>query len=248
MPNYVKNRVKMEGIANLPLFREVDGKKHFDFNKLIPMPAELEMEEGSTTEENIIYYLTERCSIPVQDLQGDKASMARALVRNMFSAAWHEEVFRRVREKMAGASEAERDIAYDKGRQYISNFMEYGFTTWYGWCSHHWGTKWNAMDTKILDEDTIEFDTAWSNPDPIMEKLGEMYPGIHVEHWWADEDVGSNTGHRVMFDGGVVENRFDGDSDAYSIYTMLWGESKCVYLDDSGLIHFKDCDTCDGCG
>ena len=62
MPNYVKNRVKMEGIANLPLFREVDGKKHFDFNKLIPMPAELEMEEGSTTEENIIYYLTERCS------------------------------------------------------------------------------------------------------------------------------------------------------------------------------------------
>lgn len=77
------------------------------------------------------------------------------------------------------------------------------------------------------------------NPDPIMEKLGEMYPGIHVEHWWADEDVGSNTGHRVMFDGGVVENRFDGDSDAYSIYTMLWGESKCVYLDDSGLIHFQ---------
>ncbi len=248
MPNYVKNRVKMEGIANLPLFREVDGKKHFDFNKLIPMPAELEMEEGSTTEENIIYYLTERCSIPVQDLQRDKASMARALVRNMFSAAWHEEVFRRVREKMAGASEAERDIAYDKGRQYISNFMEYGFTTWYGWCNHNWGTKWNAMDTKILDEDTIEFDTAWSNPDPIMEKLGEMYPGIHVEHWWADEDVGSNTGHRVMFDGGVVEERFDGDSDAYSIYTMLWGESKCVYLDENGVIQHRDCDVCDGCG
>ena len=101
---------------------------------------------------------------------------------------------------------------------------------------------------KILDEDTIEFDTAWSNPDPIMEKLGEMYPGIHVEHWWADEDVGSNTGHRVMFDGGVVEERFDGDSDAYSIYTMLWGESKCVYLDENGLIQHRDCDVCDGCG
>ena len=99
MPNYVKNRVKMEGIANLPLFREVDGKKHFDFNKLIPMPEQLEMEDGSTTEESIIYYLTERCSIPVQDLQSDKASMASALVRNMFSAKWHEEVFRRVREK-----------------------------------------------------------------------------------------------------------------------------------------------------
>src|SRR5699024_1215714 len=38
MPNYVKNRVVMEGIADLPLFREVDGKKHFDFNRLIPIP------------------------------------------------------------------------------------------------------------------------------------------------------------------------------------------------------------------
>lgn len=43
MPNYVKNRVVMEGIADLPLFIEVDGKKHFDFNRLIPMPKELEM-------------------------------------------------------------------------------------------------------------------------------------------------------------------------------------------------------------
>ena len=43
MPNYVRNLVKMEGIADLPLFLEVDGKKHFDFNRLIPMPKELEM-------------------------------------------------------------------------------------------------------------------------------------------------------------------------------------------------------------
>lgn len=247
MPNYVKNRVVMEGIADLPLFREVDGKKHFDFNRLIPMPKELEMEEGSITEEVIIYYLTERCSISIQALQGDKANMARTLVQNMFSEKWHEEIFRRVQVKMAGASEAEKDIAYDKGRQYISNFMEYGFTTWYGWRNHNWGTKWNACDTEILDKDTIVFDTAWSNPDPIMEKLGEIYPGIRIEHWWADEDVGSNTGHRVMFDGGVVEERFDGDRDAYSIYTMLWGDSKCVYLDENGIIQHRDCDDSTGC-
>ena len=247
MPNYVKNRVVMEGIADLPLFREVDGKKHFDFNRLIPMPKELEMEEGSITEEVIIYYLTERCSISIQALQGDKANMARTLVQNMFSEKWHEEIFRRVQVKMAGASEAEKDIAYDKGRQYISNFMEYGFTTWYGWRNHNWGTKWNACDTEILDKDTIVFDTAWSNPDPIMEKLGEMYPGIRIEHWWADEDAGNNTGHRVMFDGGVVEKRFDGDSEAYSIYTMLWGDSKCVYLDENGIIQHRDCDDCAGC-
>ena len=32
MPNHVKNVVKMEGITNLPLFVEEDGKKCFDFN------------------------------------------------------------------------------------------------------------------------------------------------------------------------------------------------------------------------
>ena len=50
-----------------------------------------------------------------------------------------------------------------------------------------------------------------------------------------------------MFDGGVVEERFDGDRDAYSIYTMLWGDSKCVYLDENGIIQHRDCDDSTGC-
>lgn len=34
MPNHVKNVVKMEGITNLPLFVEEDGKRRFDLIKL----------------------------------------------------------------------------------------------------------------------------------------------------------------------------------------------------------------------
>ena len=41
MPNYVKNLLKMNGIADLPLFRENDGKRELDFNRLIAMPKEL---------------------------------------------------------------------------------------------------------------------------------------------------------------------------------------------------------------
>ena len=47
MPNYVRNILKMEGIAELPLFNVAQGEKYFDFNLLIPMPAELMMEEYS---------------------------------------------------------------------------------------------------------------------------------------------------------------------------------------------------------
>ena len=222
MPNYVRNLVKMEGIADLPLFREVDGKKHFDFNKIIPMPEELNVESGSMTEERIIYFLTERCSIPVEELTPEKARLASALVSNMFSSNWPAEIFRRVSKSMKDADEGKKKAAYEGGRRYVSNYRKYGCTTWYEWCNRNWGTKWNACDTQILDKDTVVFDTAWSNPEPVMEQLGTMYPNIRIEHWWADEDVGQNTGHRVMLNGDVDTEYYNGDENAYSIYSKVW--------------------------
>lgn len=74
-----------------------------------------------------------------------------------------------------------------------------------------------------------------------------MYPDAEIEHWWADEDVGHNTGHRTIRDGVEQVEYFDGDSDAYAIYQLCWGDSDCVYLDDDGTLHQRDCDTCDGC-
>ena len=81
MPNYVRNIIKMEGIANLPLFSEHDGEKQFDFNKLIPMPTELNVVEGSLTDEAIVYYLTERCSIPISALDQPRTALLNTLVR-----------------------------------------------------------------------------------------------------------------------------------------------------------------------
>lgn len=72
MPNHVKNVVKMEGITNLPLFVEEDGKRCFDFNKIILMPESLNIESGSMTDECAMYYLTEKCTIPVGCLDAEK--------------------------------------------------------------------------------------------------------------------------------------------------------------------------------
>lgn len=247
MPNYVRNIVKMAGIADLPLFTEGDGVKEFDFNLLIPMPKELEVEEGTRTAQRIVYFLTERCSIQLRDLDRRKARLINALVENVFSSDWPEKVFRSVSEWMRTAPEEEQDEAYEFGRQYISNYEKYGFATWYGWCCRNWGTKWNASNTSIIDQDTIAFNTAWSNPAPIIQKLGELYPAVEIEHWWADEDVGSNTGHRMLFDGGERVECFERDSDAYAIYVKCWGESDCVFVDEAGKLQYRDCDTCDRC-
>lgn len=247
MPNYVRNIVKMAGIADLPIFSEVDGQKVFDFNKLIPMPSELQVEKGTKTEYCIIYYLTERCNIQIKDLSEENARQVNALVGNFFSSNWPEEVFRRVSEWLKDASEAECDEAYASGRQYISNYEKYGAPTWYEWRCQNWGTKWNACQTLLLDQDTLLFDTAWSNPAPIIQKLGEMYPAVEIEHWWADEDVGSNTGHRTLFDGREHVECFEQDKDAYAIYVKCRGENQCVYLDDSGVLRCRDCDDCSIC-
>lgn len=223
MPNYVRNIVKMKGIADLPLYNERPGEKYFDFQKLIPMPAELEVEDGSRTEQRIIYFLTERCTIPVRDLDQRKSDLVRKLVSNDFAKMdWPEEVFNRTLNWMSGATDEERDNAYEGGRQYISNYETHGFTTWYGWCRHNWGTKWNACETQIIDSDTIVFDTAWSNPGPIIRKLGELYPDRRVEHWWADEDVGYNTGHRVVENGVEQVECYDGGLEGDKLYEKCW--------------------------
>lgn len=54
MPNHVRNKVKMTGIVNLPLFTTKTDEytkeqfTFFDFNKLIPMPESLNIESGSS--------------------------------------------------------------------------------------------------------------------------------------------------------------------------------------------------------
>ena len=61
---------------------------------------------------------------------------------------------------------------------------------WYHWNISNWGTKWDASNVDIAysDESQIEitFDTAWSPPEPICNRLREMFDDIHVS-WFYDE-------------------------------------------------------------
>lgn len=75
MPNYVENRIIMEGIEDLPLYE----KWEFDFNKLIPMPESLNVTAGSTNDEDIYIYLSEMFT---KDIVNDP--LAKKLITNMF--------------------------------------------------------------------------------------------------------------------------------------------------------------------
>lgn len=223
MPNYVSNIIKMGGIANLPLFSVEDGEKTFDFNKIIPMPESLNIESGSVTDQAIIYYMTERCTVPLKCLDEKDRAIIDATVTNMLSKNWPQEVFTRVSEWAYKATTDQKEAMYAKGKIYVDNYRNYGDVTWYGWCCRNWGTKWNAGTTRI-DADEICFNTAWSTPEPVILKLSEMYPDTEIELLWADEDSGANTGHAfykngARISGGPAENFSD---EAYSICEQCW--------------------------
>lgn len=129
---------------------------------------------------------------------------------------------------------------------------KYGKDNWYDWRCAHWGTKWNAYFTH-LDEDNnaIEFDTAWSCPINVLDKLAEICyeHGVSFTGKWADEDTGFNV--------GVFESDCDGDEywfsfqyitsqsdEAYEIYMELKGENNCLGKDEDGHWFHYDCENC----
>ena len=53
---------------------------------------------------------------------------------------------------------------------------------WYDWRLQHWDTKWepDMLGIEVQDYDTLEisFNTAWSPPEGVIEKLREKFPEL----------------------------------------------------------------------
>ena len=53
---------------------------------------------------------------------------------------------------------------------------------WYYWCIDNWGTKWDVSELSIdYDDDEVlelEFSTAWSPPEGVMEEVKNRYPDL----------------------------------------------------------------------
>jgi hypothetical protein len=80
-----------------------------------------------------------------------------------------------------------------------------GHRSWYGWSIANWGTKWNACDPEIEDEDSpqwgyaaITFRTAWDAPEPVFHRLAAMFPFLSLTCEWRHEDE-SEFPHRLGF-------------------------------------------------
>lgn len=177
MPNWVTNKITFNGnekdILKLRKFVTSE-ERNFDFNKITPMPEELNLVSGS--DETI----ARDCA---------KARREGKTTCKEFERGWSR-----------GRS---FDEWADLGEKYLSNIDKYGASTWYDWCWKHWGTKWNAADSYWESDYTVTFETAWEMPFPILNKLTKLFPNVTFEGVYADEDVGSNCGS-FYYDGGSL--------------------------------------------
>ena len=121
------------------------------------------------------------------------------------------------------------DIDHDTwelGRTAFQNEQKYGAADWYQFHNEFWGSKWDAWDSFLSEDNTIEFYTAWSRVMPIVQKLAENYPDIKFEYSWADEDLGCNVGSAELENGQVVHDEFltPQSKEAFELACELWGD------------------------
>lgn len=222
MPNHVTSVITLSGDESRikamleAIQNEEYGVGSVDFNKVLPMPESLHMTSGSIEDSAIAVYISAINPIN-EEFEGVKkkdAAEFREMLKKLPVLSQKIDILMPENEAINLAEDRYREsVKYlvDKGEKYVSNLIQYGASTWYDWAVGNWGTKWNAYgyDNGVEMEDgKLKFLTAWAAPHPIMQKLSEMYPDIKFEHEWADEDIGSNCGRYVYFDGERIEEYF----------------------------------------
>ena len=198
MPNHVTNILKINGDDELveKIKSEICGDDEdgdsipIDFEKIVPKPESLDITSGGNTDNGLAV---------LQYVAGNEKKIIEMLnwpwVKNEGITDPDELVKHLISTKKANLEEAA--IA-------LVNIEKYGHKDWYSWCNDKWGTKWNAYSQEVGLEGEIIFQTAWSNPYPIIEALSSKYPDAEFNLRYADEDFGQNVGEYSMKDGEVT--------------------------------------------
>ena len=218
MPNNVTNVIKFdcEEEKFLEIAESVKRDDGYlgsvDFNKLIPMPEELDISSGSLGMSGYKLYKEY-----LAEIDGVRSKEKRNAIRNKYL------------NKSEDAPEA-----LELGKKYYDNLKKYGAPTWYEWCCDNWGTKWNAYDCSHAENNTLYFETAWSGVPAIVKRLSEKYPEVKIDYSWADEDIGRNVGRVIVQAGSIKDITIPeaGSKEAYEMSADIIG----FCLDEVGFV------------
>ena len=180
MPNWTTNTVTVRGDKmQLECFKDAlrGDNGVVDFNRIEPMPRELEITSGSQTNFGL-------------------ACFSRKRFDSYRKLPWFQEEYpgvsgpKQLRELLA----VKEPQIVEMGRQAAANIRKHGVPTWYEWCNRYWGTKWNACQAEVDSSDErleYTFDTAWDAPRPLVEPIVGLAHSFELTIVWsADHEDG----------------------------------------------------------
>lgn len=198
MPNHVRNVVKFEqldeGKTVSELLQEIHGEEeyqHISFDKIIPMPEELNINAGSKTYISRDAYRWKKGEALTES--------EKRTIHNMVNDKYNVLTDREAVEKCINEGIVDMKLA----EQTFENERKYGYQNWYDWRIANWGTKWDAYGQCKVDENTIAFNTANQHPVYIMKELAKDNPNMRIDHKYADE-FPNYVGHTVYERGEKV--------------------------------------------
>lgn len=170
MPNWQSNTIT----ASKKVIDYIMNGDKVDFNKLVPMPEDLNVTDGGSMNDAIIYYLSD--------------GLRRENIPNLNKYLRFSSSIETCKKYVEDLNQEELNELYKQGRQYVYNQDNYGFKTWYDWRLCYWGTKWNACDSLRCGDIEVFFNTAWSFPEPLFKKLCELFPEEDITFFGDNED------------------------------------------------------------
>lgn len=230
MPNWTHNKIICKKSIAEKLLTPVEDTYVLDFNKLIPMPNELDLTCGTIEDMSVACYY--------YSLDSNERKKVKDLLFNTKTDFYHNywNKYSNDINRLLNGSLNINEISnnydssddkmkekysniYDLGKRYVDNIKDYGFPNWYDWRIENWGTKWNVDDEVSvidIDEDNYEirFDTAWSLPYGIMLKFSELCNDNEF-HWeFQNEDFDGY--HTLSKENGKIIDNVTGYDEEYT--------------------------------
>jgi hypothetical protein len=204
MPNYVKHKMTVNGQDEdvQQFFKAIKNKDDlFDFGNLVPVPEHIKLPDGVDGISSFVIDAAELLMIhsgqKVLDFRGIPKRKSQ-IIDYGHTIKWEDKHF----EWLIRCCKA---------------IQETSFSNWWPWNMYNWGTKWGAYSITRKGNE-IEFETAWSTPMPIWNKIAELFPALSISILYADEDYGANCGNIKIENGNVERKEIDTKEFSYKVW------------------------------
>ena len=223
MPNWVSNRIYVKNTG--PEFKNLidvfTGSKG-PFERICPMPAKLKkdiddmslfIEKCGLKNRRKKYYLT-KINHCIDKLNTIGLKIPKVVKKEPSLS----DIFDDRTEKYTPSFRSQF-YSWLEQKKEARRMKEFGVKDWYDWRCLNWGTKWDASDLQVIhsgeDEFCVEFETAWSEPVGIYNKLAKDYPSISLLIFaWSLESNFINCAAYLPKEGWILEElgaAFDDD-------------------------------------